>query len=268
MKKILALASGRGTDFQSILDHQTLGVLQDARIEGLVCNHKGAMVVDRAKSGGVHVFELEGITGKKFAAREERELAREKFDSECLKIVDTLGIDLIVLAGFDQIISRAFVEHCKFRILNIHPAYDLRQFGGKNMVGKKVHEAVVNSRVPYSGCTVHFITNDVDLGPPILKKKVYLDPNETAESLEQKILTLEHLAYTEAIQLFVDGRTIVNDEGTMCFVDRFSNNWDVEWSLRQRKYLEEHPQEAKLLDELKRGIENLPLQDRSGKSSS
>ncbi len=163
LKKLLVLASGRGSDFQSIVDHEKLGVLQNAKIHGLVCNHEGAKVIERARSSNVEVFQIEGVSGRKFTSHEEREGARVRFDMECLRVVNTLGIDVVVLAGFDQIVSRNFVEACKFRILNIHPAYDLRQFGGKNMVGLKVHEAVIKSGSTFSGCTVHFVTSDVDL---------------------------------------------------------------------------------------------------------
>ena len=247
MKNLMILASGRGTDFQAILDHEKLGVLQDSRISCVVCNHDGARVIERAKSAGVRVFVVEGVTGRKFRSHDERELQRSKFDEECLKIAGDQSIDTVILAGFDQIVSRKFVESLKFKILNIHPAYDLKQFGGKNMVGLKVHEAVIRSGCTYSGCTVHFVTPDLDMGPPILKKKVRLESGENAESLERKVLALEHLTYPEAIQLIVDERVVVNKEGTMCFVDRFSNGWDVGWEMRQRSYILANPEEGKIL---------------------
>ena len=241
------LASGRGTDFQAISDHIKLDVLQNARIQGLVCNHRGAKVIERARLNDIEVFEIEGPSGKKFASREEREHARAIFDRNCLEVFNSLMIDLVILAGFDQIVSKEFVEACRFRILNIHPAYDLSQFGGKNMVGLKVHEAVIKSGAKFSGCTVHYVTSDVDLGPPILKKRIDLDDGESAESLEAKVLALEHITYPEAIQLLADERAVINKEGTMCFVDRFSGNWDVNWSTRQRKYLVTHPDESQIL---------------------
>ena len=106
------------------------------------------------------------------------------------------------------------------------------------MVGRRVHEEVLKSGATYSGCTVHFVTNDLDLGPVMLKKRTEIGPRETPESLERKILNLEHLAYPEAIQLVLDERVRLDTSGKACFVDRFSKNWDVEWDQRQRKYLE------------------------------
>ena len=237
MERMLVLASGRGTDFQSIADHSKLGVFKDVEIVGLICNHHDAPVLKRARDAGVQSYLIKGVTGERFHSHEEREAARIAFDTECIGIVKKLNAGLVVLAGFDQIVSRNFVDVCKFRILNIHPAYDLGRFGGKNMVGVKVHELVIKSGVGYSGCTIHFVTNDVDGGPVILKKKVEISQGETPESLEKKILQTEHLAYPEAIQLLADGRVKVDDTGKRCFVDRFSDGWDIEWDQRQQRYI-------------------------------
>ncbi|MDA4129997.1 MAG: formyltransferase family protein [Thaumarchaeota archaeon] len=237
-KKILVLASGRGTDFQALVDHEKLGILDGVKLEALVSNHDDSKVLQRAKEAGVRAVVIPGITGRNFETKEEREAMRVNFDQECAKLIWELGINLLVLAGFDQILGRKLVDSNIFKILNIHPAYDLVKFGGKNMVGRKVHEEVLKSGATYSGCTVHFVTNDLDLGPVILKKKTEIGPRETPESLERKILDLEHLAYPEAIQLVLDERVRVDTSGKACYVDRFSKNWDVEWDQRQRKYVE------------------------------
>ena len=236
--KLLVLASGRGSDFQAIMDHEILGIFRNVKVEGLVCNHKGAKVIERAKNSRIDVFELEGVAGKTFQSTPERNTAREKFDEQCLQIASKLNIDLIVLAGFDQIVSKKLTESYLNKIINIHPAIDLIRFGGKNMIGRKVHELVIKSGDDCSGCTVHYVISNVDLGPPILKKTTRVLPNDTPESLEKRILFLEHLAYPEAIQLLADGRVLVDDKADGCFVDRYSGNWDLEWAIRQKKYLE------------------------------
>jgi len=82
------------------------------------------------------------------------------------------------------------------------------------------------------------VTNDIYLGPVILKKKTNVDPRDTPESLEKRILELEHIAYPEAIQLVLDDRVRLDASGKSCYVDRYSRNWDVEWDSRQRKYVE------------------------------
>jgi phosphoribosylglycinamide formyltransferase 1 len=236
--KLLVLASGRGTDFQAIVDHRQLGILQGVEICGLVCNHLGAPVTQRAEHAGITHFEFEGATGRKFDTREDKETARSNFEEHCLEVIQELSIDYIALAGFDQIASNGFVDRCKLRILNIHPALDLKRFGGKNMVGRKVHELVLASGAKYSGCTVHFVTNEIDLGPVILKKTTEIRNDDTPDSLEKRILTLEHLAFPEAIQLVANGRVKFDDLGKRCFVDRYSDGWDLDWVVRQEKYLE------------------------------
>lgn len=235
--KLVVLASGRGSDFQAIADHKRLGILTNVTIVGLVCNHEGSQVIKRAQNLGVETFLIKGIAGEKFTSPNEKEKARINFDRSCIEIVRKLDADLVVLAGFDQIVSKDFVEACKFKILNIHPAYDLKRFGGRNMVGKKVHELVLKSEVQYSGCTIHFVTSDIDGGPVILKKRVDLSELETPESLEKKILHIEHIAYPEAIQLVADGRVQVDESGKRCYVDRFSDGWDIEWNHRQQSYI-------------------------------
>ncbi|MGI0091432.1 MAG: formyltransferase family protein, partial [Nitrososphaerales archaeon] len=120
----------------------------------------------------------------------------------------------------------------------IHPAYDLKRFGGKNMVGRKVHELALNSGAKYSGCTIHFVTNDLDLGPIVLKRWTEIIPGDSPETLEKKILRLEHVAYPEAIQLVSDERVVVDEKENRCYVDRYSNSWDIDWESKQQKYVE------------------------------
>ena len=233
----MVLASGRGTDFQAIADHKTMGILSGVEISSLICNHADAPVIKRAQNIGIPSFVFSGVTGMKFPNESAKEEARIRFDKSCIKLVQDLNADLVVLAGFDQIVSKSFVEACRFRILNIHPAYDLKRFGGKNMVGRKVHELVLNSQIGYSGCTIHYVTNDIDGGPVLLKRKVDISRTDTPESLEQKILKLEHLVYPEAIQLVADGRVRVDESGKRCFVDMFSDGWDIDWDSRQQRYI-------------------------------
>jgi phosphoribosylglycinamide formyltransferase-1 len=234
---IIVLASGRGTDFQAIADHKTLEVFKNVDIVGLICNHEDAPVIKRAQNVGVQSFVFRGVVGEKFPSKDARENARVAFDDSCIEIVKKLDADLVVLAGFDQIVSREFVEACRFKILNIHPAYDLKRFGGRNMVGRKVHQLILKSGVGYSGCTIHYVTNDIDGGPVLLKKKVDISKTETPESLEKKVLRLEHVAYPEAVQLIADGRVGVDESGKRCYVDRYSDGWDIDWSQRQQIYI-------------------------------
>ncbi len=247
LKRVLILASGRGSDFQALVDHEKLGVLRGLRIEGVVCNHEGAMVLERARSSGKQSFLIPGVKGTKFESKEERESARERFDQEWLDVAKKVGAEIVALAGFDQIISNKILQNNPLLIINIHPAYDLHKFGGRNMIGTRVHELVLSSGVRFSGCTVHAVTSDVDLGAPILKEKVGIAPDETVESLERKVLALEHLAYPKALQLIADERVILNEDRSKCYVDRLSANWEEEWNSRQERYLEMRPEESAIL---------------------
>lgn len=242
--KIVILASGRGTDFQAISDHVKLGILRNVSIAGLIANHEDAPVLKRAGEAGIPKIFVQGVSGLRFSDLQSKETARKEFDNRCLSETKRLGADLIVLAGFDQIVSPTFVDAFQFKILNIHPAYDLSRFGGKNMVGIRVHEEVLKAGVSYSGCTIHFVTNDVDGGPVLLKKMVRIDKSETPATLEAKVLELEHLAYPEAIQLVADGRAKIDERGRRCYIDQFDDSWDIEWSNRQMKYIEQQNKEA------------------------
>ena len=214
-----------------------MGIFKGVVISGMICNHEDAPVIKRAQDIGIPSFVIRGVTGAQFPTPKAKEEARLAFDNRCVALVKETRADLVVLAGFDQIVSKVFVEACKFKILNIHPAYDMDRFGGKNMVGRKVHEMVLKSGVGYSGCTIHYVTNDVDGGPVILKKKTEISKSDTPESLERRILQLEHVAYPEAIQLFADGRVRVDESGRKCFVDRYSDSWDIDWDSRQQSYI-------------------------------
>ncbi len=237
VKNLLFLASGRGSNFKSFVDHIRLGILKAVAVKILVSNRVNAPVLEIARIADIATKELVGTSGRSFVSKEEREKARLDFDKQCLELVHQFSIDYVLLAGFDQILSKSFVDSMPCRILNIHPAYDLRAFGGKNMVGSKVHDSVVRSEVRYSGCTVHFVANEIDQGPAILKERVAILPDDTAGSLEQRILAYEHLLYPQALQLLVDGRVFLSDDRTKCYVDRFSDNWDIEWWKRQEAYL-------------------------------
>ena len=237
-KKLAVLASGRGTDFQAIADHQQLGIFENLEVGALLCNHEDAPVIERARRAGIKAVVIQGVTGRKFESPEKKESARVEFDRKCLSILRSEEIDLVALAGFDQLLSKELVDFFKFKILNIHPAYDLVKYGGKNMIGRKVHELVLKSGARYSGCTVHFVTNDIDLGPAVLKSRVEISQSDTPESLESKILGREHLLYPKALELVSDGRVIVEENERRCYVDLYSNNWDVGWNDRQEKYIE------------------------------
>ncbi len=236
MERLAVLASGRGSDFQSILDHVRLGVLQNVEIALLVSNNSEAYVMERARAAGVKVEYVEGIVGKKFPDKEARIRAREEFDAKVLQLLERYGATVVALAGFNQIVSPVLIDRFRMRIMNIHPAYDIRRYGGVGMVGEKVHEAVLANRETYSGCTVHYVDYTVDGGPVILRQRVPVKEGDTIKSLADRVLVWEHRVYPKAIQIHVDGeferRRDLPEEMLA------EDDWEKRWSERQKQYLE------------------------------
>ena len=240
--RLAVLASGRGSDFQSILDHIRLGVLQNVEAALLISNTPDAYAMERARKAGVAVEYIEGVVGKKYPDKESRIRARQAFDAEALRILKQYDATVIALAGFNQIVTPVIIDEYRMRIMNIHPAYDVKRYGGVGMVGDHVHEAVLANHEQYSGCTVHYVEAAVDLGPAILRQLVPVKPGDTVRSLADRILVWEHRSYSKAIQIHVDGQferrrdlseqDLTNDEG------------EKRWNQRQQRYLEYQQEHA------------------------
>jgi len=235
LEKLAVLASGRGTDFQSILDHIRLNILQNIKMVVLISNEINAFAIKRAQNADVKTEYIEGIIGKNFKDKTERIKARHNFDNRVIEILKKYGATVIALAGFNQIVSSALIDEFNMKILNIHPAYDTKKYGGIGMVGDKVHQAVLANRESFSGCTVHYVDNTVDLGPIIFRQKVQVKKNDTVRSLADRILVWEHRTYSKAIQMHVDKKNESNislkEKDTLI-------DWEIDWNRRQKRYLE------------------------------
>jgi len=235
MTKIGVLASGRGSDFQSIIDHISLGVLKNARISVLISNNSNAYALKRAEQAGIDPVYIEGIQGKKFPSSEVREKEREIFDRKVLSVLKEHSVDLVVLAGFMQVLTPFFVDEYRWRIMNIHPAKNMEKYSGRGMYGERVHEAVLKAGEKESGCTIHYVDKGVDTGPIILQHTVLVKPNDSAHTLADRILVYEHRLYSKAVQLHIDGRLKVVGRN----VEKdYSGNWEEEWNERQKAYIE------------------------------
>lgn len=123
---------------------------------------------------------------------------REGYTERLLELLQLHKIEFICLAGYLRLLPKEVLAAYPNRILNIHPAL-LPKFGGKGMYGRHVHEAVLAARELESGCTVHFVTENYDEGPPILQKRCPVEPGDTPESLALRVLRLEHVAFSEAL---------------------------------------------------------------------
>lgn len=123
---------------------------------------------------------------------------QEDYSDRLLTLLGREKVEFICLAGYLRLLPKEVLEAFPRRILNIHPAL-LPKFGGKGMFGQHVHEAVLAAKESESGCTVHFVTENYDEGPPILQMRCPVDPDDTPEALALRVLKLEHVAFSEAL---------------------------------------------------------------------
>ena len=188
--RVAVLASGGGSNFQAIAENAL-----SYRVALVVCNRSKAGVLDRAKALGVstHVLSPRAFESDRLYA------------DTLLELLHTEKIDLIALAGYLCKIPVPVVEAFWGRILNIHPAL-LPRFGGKGLYGHRVHKAVLEAKEAFSGATVHFVDEEYDTGPILLQKKVPVLPDDTPDSLAERVLAVEHKIFPEALDLIAQGR--------------------------------------------------------------
>lgn len=187
--KIAVFISGRGSNFMAIHDAILAGRI-NADIALLFSNKKEAPGLLIAKERKLDTLFL---NPKDYATREDYEM-------KIIEEVRKRDVDLICLAGYMKILSSSFCKEFKYSIMNIHPAL-LPAFPGLH-----VQQKALEWGVRYSGVTVHFVTEDVDMGPIILQAVVPVYQNDTEESLSERILKEEHKIYPESIRLFFEGR--------------------------------------------------------------
>lgn len=199
--RVGVLASGRGTDFQSLADAKGRGEL-DVELAVLVCNVPGAGVLERAKRAGVPAVTVDHRPFGK---------DREGFERAVVKVLREHRIDLVVFAGFMRIVTPYLVSEFPNRIMNIHPSL-LPAFPGAH-----AHRDVLAAGARVSGCTIHFVDASVDGGPFILQKAVPVREDDTEETLEARILEWEHRLLPLAVRLFAEGRLRV--EGRKVRID-------------------------------------------------
>lgn len=190
--KVGVLASGRGSNLQSILDKIATGSLP-LEIAVVISDKADAFALERAEKAGIPNF---AVIRKECADKKEFE---EKIDA----ILREHGVELVVLAGFMRILGADFVSGWRHKIINIHPAL-LPSFPGLDAQGQAIRYGA-----KVSGCTVHFVDEGMDTGPIILQKVVQIADDDTEETLAAKILEQEHKALPEALSLWSAGRLAV-----------------------------------------------------------
>jgi phosphoribosylglycinamide formyltransferase-1 len=187
--RLAVLASGRGSNLQSILDGCKKGTV-NAEVVVVLSDKKEALALERAQREKIPAFWLNPAD---FAEKKE-------FEEGILKVIAEFNVDYIVLAGFMRVFSPVFMRGAKVPIINIHPSL-LPAFTGLD-----AQRQALEYGVRYSGCTVHFIDEGVDTGPIILQAVVPVYDDDTEETLSLRILQEEHQLYPKVIQLLSEGR--------------------------------------------------------------
>lgn len=184
-KRIAVLLSGRGSNLASLLRNDLSG---DIVLVG--SNKAEAKGLDIAREAGIETFAL---SHKSFASR-------EAFDAALVERLQAANVDLVVLAGFMRILTPVFTDAFAGRLINIHPSLL------PSYPGLATHERALADGVKLAGCTVHFVTSQLDCGPIIAQAAVNVDDDETPDSLAAKVLVQEHQVFPYAVKLFCEDR--------------------------------------------------------------
>ena len=195
MMKAVILISGNGSNLQSIIDHSDR---IDLEISAVICNNQKAFGLKRAELANIktHFIDSEIFT------------TSNTFDNELISIIDKLGIELIILAGYMKILSPIFIHHFSGKILNIHPSL-LPKYPGLN-----THQRAIKASDKLHGASVHFVTEQLDGGPVIKQEIIKIDENETEDSLARKVLEKEHMLYPKVIHWYTQNRLKLKNDIT------------------------------------------------------
>ncbi len=175
--KIAVLVSGGGTNLQALIDAQKSGKLNSGEIVLVISGTEGAYALTRAEKAGIHA---ETVAYKECSSQQE-------FEEKILKLLDEAGIDLIIMAGFLNILTADFTRRYPDRIINIHPSL-IPSFCGKGFYGLKVHEAALAYGVKVTGATVHFVNEIPDGGRILMQKAVAVEDGDTPEVLQKRVM--------------------------------------------------------------------------------
>lgn len=193
---VVVLISGSGSNLQALID----SIAHDgnpARIAAVISNRADAYGLERARQAGIATRVL---NHKQFDGR-------EAFDAALIEAIDGFAPQLVVLAGFMRILSGGFVRHYAGRLLNIHPSL-LPKYKGLH-----THQRALEAGDREHGCSVHFVTEELDGGPLVVQAVVPVESDDTPESLAQRVHRQEHRIYPLALRWFAEGRLQLGDTG-------------------------------------------------------
>jgi len=188
-KRIGVLVSGRGSNFEALAESVAAGQIPNAEVSIVISNREGAPGIEKARARGI---EARVIPSKG--------LEREAYDRLVVAALREKKVDLVCLAGYMRLISPYFVGEFRNRILNIHPSL-LPAFPGL-----EAQRQALEHGAKFSGCTVHFVDENLDAGPIILQAVVPIEDRDTPETLAERILREEHRIYAEAVRIVLEGR--------------------------------------------------------------
>ena len=187
--RLVVLISGSGSNLQSFIDASYAGLL-NAEIVAVISNKSGVYGLARATAANIPNI---AIDHRAFDSREE-------FDESLAQIIESYQPDLVVLAGFMRILTGVFVSQFLGRLINIHPSL-LPAYPGLN-----THQRAIDAGDTDAGATVHFVTGELDGGPPVLQARMPIESGDDPAALSARVLTLEHVIYPIAVQWFCIGR--------------------------------------------------------------
>jgi phosphoribosylglycinamide formyltransferase 1 len=188
-KQIGVLLSGRGSNFEALAESVASGRIPNAEIAIAVSNREDARGIEKARAFGIEARVISS-----------RGLEREAYDKLVITALQEKRVDLVCLAGYMRLLSPQFVAAFRNRILNIHPSL-LPAFPGL-----EAQRQALEHGAKFSGCTVHFVDENLDAGPIVLQSCVPIEDDDTPESLAERILREEHRIYTEAVRIVLEGR--------------------------------------------------------------
>ncbi len=199
MIRLGVLASHGGSNLQAIIDNIKKGKLR-AKVCVVISNNSEAYALERARKNKIPAIHL---SNKHYPKDEE-------LDVVIAKELKKYKVDLVIFAGYMKKRGKKFLNQFPNRVLNIHPAL-LPKFGGKGMYGIKVHQAVLRRGEKETGVTVHLVDEKYDHGKILAQRKVPVLPGDTPETLQQRVLKVEHQLYSEVIQKIADGEIKCGD---------------------------------------------------------
>ncbi|MFJ2971413.1 phosphoribosylglycinamide formyltransferase [Pseudomonas fulva] len=195
---VVVLLSGSGSNLQALIDSSAIPD-SAVRIGAVISNRADAYGLQRAAAAGIETAVLDHTEFE----------GREAFDAALVACIDGFAPDLVVLAGFMRILSGGFVRHYQGRLLNIHPSL-LPRYKGLH-----THRRALEAGDAEHGCSVHFVTEELDGGPLVVQAVVPVAPDDTVQSLAQRVHAQEHVIYPMAVHWFANGRLRLSEQGAL-----------------------------------------------------